>query len=152
MSAQLLGLFLSTYIDLISRGRENTCDYFLSLHIDRGAAEVNMAREIIKPVFSRPREIGVLSQEDWLAHNWLVLLLEMCETKASCFCVASTMQAQVVRGRPVQNDLIDFFPPAIVNSQIAQVDRPKILERMVFGSSPLLSGVFVTFFSFKLRT
>ena len=45
------------YIDLISQGRE-------SLHIDRGAAEVNMAREIIKPVFSRPREIRVLSQED----------------------------------------------------------------------------------------
>ena len=37
------------------------------------------------------------------------------------------------------------LPPAIVNSQIAQVDRPKILERMVFGSSPPLSGVFVTF-------
>ena len=45
-----------------------------------------------------------------------------------------------------------LFPPAIVNSQIAQVDRPKILEQMVFGSSPLLSAVFVTFFSFKLRT
>ena len=62
------------------------------------------------------------------------------------------MQAQVVRHRPVRNGLIDFFPPAIVNSQIAQVDRPKILERMVFGSSPLVSGVFATFFSFKLRT
>ena len=63
------------------------------------------------------------------------------------------MQAQVVRGRPVQNGLIDFFPPAIVSSQIAQVDmhRPKILERMVFGSSPLLSGVFVTFFLFQIE-
>ena len=60
------------------------------------------------------------------------------------------MQAQVVRRRPIQNGLIDLFPPAIVNSQIAQVNRPEILERMVFGSSPLLSGVFVTFFSFKL--
>ena len=57
------------YIDLISRGRENTDDYFPSLHIDRGAAEVNMVREIIKPVFSRPREIRVLSQEDLLAHH-----------------------------------------------------------------------------------
>ena len=38
--------------------------FFPSPHIDRGAAEVNMAREIIKPVFSRPREIRVLSQED----------------------------------------------------------------------------------------
>ena len=61
------------------------------------------------------------------------------------------MQAQAVRGHPVQNGLIDFFPPAIVNSQIAQVDRPKILERMVFGSSPLLSGVFVTFFLFQIE-
>ena len=56
---------------------------------------------------------------------------------------------QVVRGCPVRNGLIDFFPPAIVSSQIAQVDRPKILERMVFGSSSLLSGVFVTFFFFS---
>ena len=68
--------------------------------------------------------------------------------------VQSSIQStiQVVRGRPVRNGLIDFFPPAIVSSQIAQVDRPKILEGMVFGSSPLLSGVFVTFFLFKLRT
>ena len=44
-----------------------------------------------------------------------------------------------------------FFPPAIVNSQIAQVDRPKILERMIFGSSPLLSAVFVTFFLFQIE-
>ena len=61
------------------------------------------------------------------------------------------MLVQVVRGCPVRNGLIDFFPPAIVSSQIAQVDRPKILERMVFGSSPLLSGVFVTFFSFQIE-
>ena len=58
----------------------------------------------------------------------------------------------LVRGCPVRNGLIDFFPPAIVNSQIAQVDRPKILEHVVFGSSLLLSGVFVTFFPFKLGT
>ena len=44
-----------------------------------------------------------------------------------------------------------FFSPAIVNSHIAQVDRPKILERMVFGSSPLLSGVFVAFFLFQVE-
>ena len=56
------------------------------------------------------------------------------------------MLAQVVRGCPVRKGLIDIFPPAIVSSQMAQVDRPKILERMVFSSSPLLSGVFVTFF------
>ena len=79
-------LIFKPYIDLISRSRENTGDYFPSLHIDRGAAEVNMAREIIKPVFSRPREIRVLSQEDWFAHHWLVLLLKKCETKASCLC------------------------------------------------------------------
>ena len=53
------------------------------------------------------------------------------------------MLVQVVRGCPVRNGVIDFFPPAIVNSQIAKVDRLKLLERMVFGSSPLLPGVFV---------
>ena len=61
------------------------------------------------------------------------------------------MLVHVVRGRPVQNRLIDFFPPAIVNSQIAKVDRPRILERMVFGSSRLLSGVFVSFFLFQIE-
>ena len=66
--------------------------------------------------------------------------------EASCLCVASAaMLVQVVCGCPVRNGLIDFFPPAIV-SQIAQVDRPKILERMVIDSSPLPSGVFVAFF------
>ena len=59
------------------------------------------------------------------------------------------MLVQVVCGSPVRNGLIDFFPPAIVNSQIAQVDGPKTLERMVFGSSPLPSGVFVTFSFFS---
>ena len=59
------------------------------------------------------------------------------------------MLTQVVRGCPVRNGLIDFCPPAIVNSQIAQVDRPKILVPTAFGSSPLLSGVFVTFFFSK---
>ena len=37
-----------------------------------------------------------------------------------------------------------LFPPAFVNSPIAQVNRPKILERMVSGSSLLCSEVFVT--------
>ena len=63
------------------------------------------------------------------------------------------MLVQVVPSCPVRNGFIDFFPPAIVNSQIAQVDKPKILERMVFSSSSLLSGVFVTFFfsSFQIE-
>ena len=87
-----------------------------------------------------------------VAHNWFLLLLEKCETKASCLCVASATNASTGSPwPPVRNGLIDFFPPAIVNSQIAQVDRPKILERMVFGSSPLLSGVFVTFFLFQIE-
>ena len=38
-------------IDPVSRGRENTGDYFPSLYIDRGAADVNMAREITKRWF-----------------------------------------------------------------------------------------------------
>ena len=36
-----------------------------------------------------------------------------------------------------------FFPPVFVNSPIAQVNRPKILWRMVSGSSLLCSEVFV---------
>ena len=45
-----------------------------------------------------------------------------------------------------------IFRHAIVNSQIAQVGRPKILERMVSGSSLLLARLVVTSFLFKLRT
>ena len=60
------------------------------------------------------------------------------------------MLVQVVCGCPARSGLIEFCPPAIVSSQIAQVERLKILERMVFGSSLLLSGVFVTF-SFQIE-
>ena len=88
-----------------------------------------------------------------LAHHWLVLLLEKFETKASCLCVASAaMLVRVVRGFPIRSGFIDFFPPAIVNSQIAQVDRTKILEQMDSGSSPLLRWSLCYFFLFKLRT
>ena len=45
-----------------------TGDYFPSLQIDRGAAELILARKKIKLVYSWPREIRVLSQEDKLAH------------------------------------------------------------------------------------
>ena len=62
------------------------------------------------------------------------------------------MLVQAVRGCPVRNGLIDFFPPAIVNSQVAQVDRAKILEQMVFGSSPLrgsLGSLLLFFFQIE---
>ena len=45
-----------------------------------------------------------------------------------------------------------FFPPAFVESQMAQVDRLRILERGVLGSSSRCCGPFVvvfTFFSFQ---
>ena len=64
----------------------------------------------------------------------IVLILEKCETKASCRrpCFASAWNCNactVVRcGR---TDLIDLFPAAFVNSQIAQVESPRILERVV---------------------
>ena len=65
----------------------------------------------------------------------------------SCLSVASAaMLVQAVRGCPVRNGLLDTFPPAMVNSQMAQVDRAKILEQMVFGSSPVLARDFVTIF------
>ena len=46
-----------------------------------------------------------------------------------------------------------FFPPAFVNSQIAQVDGPTVLEEMVFGSSLLCGGslcYFAFFFLLKI--
>ena len=48
-----------------------------------------------------------------------------------------------------------FFPPAFVESQMAQMDRLRILERVVLGSSSLCCRPFVavfTFFPFKVRT
>ena len=60
------------------------------------------------------------------------------------------MLVQVVGGGH-RNDFIEFFShlPS-VNSQIAQVNRPKILVRIVSGSSPLCSEVFlIHFFSFS---
>ena len=67
--------------------------------------------------------------------------------------LASAVVVQVVGGGH-RNDFIELFPPAFINSQIVQVNRPKILERMISGSSPLCSEVFVTslLFFFKLRT
>ena len=60
----------------------------------------------------------------------IVLILEKCETKASCRhpCFASSACTMVRCGR---TDLIDLFPAAFVNSQIAQVESPRILERVV---------------------
>ena len=43
-----------------------------------------------------------------------------------------------------------FFPPAFVESQMAQVDRLRILERGVLGSSSLCCGFFVVVFTFFL--
>ena len=48
-----------------------------------------------------------------------------------------------------------FFPPAFVESQMAQVDKLRIFERGVLSSSSLCCGSFVvvfTFFLFKVRT
>ena len=57
------------------------------------------------------------------------------------------MREEVVGGGH-RNDILDFFPPAWVHAQIAKVNRPKIHDRMVFGSSPLCCEVFDTFFPF----
>ena len=74
----------SVNINLISRSQEITGDYFPSLHIDQGTAEVNMARKIVKPVFSRPREIRVLSQEEHLAHH--CLFTRKAQKRKLCVC------------------------------------------------------------------
>ena len=57
------------------------------------------------------------------------------------------MLVQVVGGGH-RNDFTDFLPPAFVNSQIAQVNGPKIFERMVSGSSPLSKSLLLHFFFF----
>ena len=115
-----------------------------------------MARKTIKPVFSRPREISRIPGR--LARSPLSLYSKSAKRKlcvcAYCALASAGLPVQVVDGGH-RNDFIDFFLPAFVNSQIAQVNRPKILERMVTGSSLLCSEVFVTclfFFIFKLRT
>ena len=63
------------------------CTNFPSLHIDRGAVEINMAREIIEPVFSRPTEVRVLFRK--ISSLTFVSLLEKRETKASSSCAAN---------------------------------------------------------------
>ena len=109
-----------------------------------------MARKIIKLVFLRPKEIRVLSQEDYLAYHRLST--RKIETKALCLCVANACKRSAgTGGGGHRNDFIEFFPPAFVNSQRAQVNRPKILERMVSGSSPLCSEVFVFFHFFLFQ-
>ena len=82
----------------------------------------------------------------------IVLRLEKCETKASCPCFARVRNCSafaVVRSG--RNGLIDLFPPAFVNLQISQVDRMRILQRVVFRSSSLCAGVFVTSLFFLLK-
>ena len=81
-----------------------------------------------------------------------------CETKASfrrpCFASAWNCSACTVV-RCGRTDLIDLFPAAFVNSQIAQVESLRILERVIPVSSSLCGEVFVTspfFFFSKLRT
>ena len=47
-------------MDFISRGQENTGDYFPSLHIDQGAAEVNMTRENQASIFEAEGNKGLI--------------------------------------------------------------------------------------------
>ena len=81
-----------------------------------------------------------------------VLILKNCETKASCPCFASARNCNACTAlHCYRNGLIDLFPPPFVSSQIAQVDRLRILERVVFSSSWLCTGVFVTSLIFLLK-
>ena len=112
-----------------------------------------MARKIIKLVFSRPREIKSLIPGRLARSPLSLSLLEKRETKASFLCVANACKRSAGTGCQWQSRKCfdHFFSPAFVNSQIAQVNRPKFLGPMVFGSSPLCSEVFVTslFFCFS---
>ena len=85
-------------------------------------------------------KLTIFTEREWISADIherevnIVLILEKCETKASCRrpCFASAWNCSactVVRcGR---TDLIDLFPAAFVSSQIAQVESPRILERVV---------------------
>ena len=114
--------------------------------------------EIIKPVFSRLREIRVLSQEDKFAvlnslSTRKVRNESFFSVRSECLLASAVLYVvQVVCGGH-QKGFIDFVPPAFVNSQIAQVDGPTVFEEMIFGSSLLCGGVFVTslFFFFLLK-
>ena len=139
---------------LFPSGRENTCDYFPSLRIGWGAAEVNMAREIIKMVlsFRGQGKESVLWRSVCSLLNWTST--RKCETKASCLCAASVCKCSASAGSlwwsPKWLDW--FFPSAFVSSQIAQAERRKLLERLVFGSRALCSAIFVTsFFFFQIE-
>ena len=55
----------------------------------------------------------------------IVLILEKCETKASCPCFTSARNCSAYTVH------CGLFPPAFVSSQIAQVDRLRILERVI---------------------
>ena len=90
----------------------------------------------------------------------IVLILEKCETKASCrrLCFASACNCSactVVRcGR---TDLIDLFTAAFVNSQIAQVDTVVLgflseWSRFKFALWRSLWNFTFFFFFYKLRT
>ena len=85
-----------------------------------------------------------------LARSPLSLYFKSVKRKLSVSALQtleSTVREEVVGGGH-RNDILDFFPPGCVHSHIAQVNRPKILERMVFGSSPLCCKVFDSLFHF----
>ena len=78
-------------------------------------------------------------------------LLESRDTIASSLCIANACKRSAGTGsqwRSLKWFHRFFFPPSFVNSQIAQVNRPKFLERMVsrFKSALLQSLCYFTFF------
>ena len=110
-----------------------------------------MARKIIKPVFSRPRKESYPREISSLT---TVSLLEKRETKALCLCVANACKRSAGTGSIVgrgRRNGFEFFPTAFVKSQIAQVNRPKIFERIVSGSSLLCSEVLATSLFFQIE-
>ena len=76
-----------------------------------------------------------------------------------CPCIASARNCSACMHTVVRCDrkgLTDLFPPAFVNSQIAQVHRLSIFHQVIFGSRLLCARVVKTslsnFFSFKSHT
>ena len=92
-----------------------------SLHICRAAGEA-ISRAKYQPIFTNAR---------WI----LYLCLKSAKRKLlacrrPCFASAWNCSACTVV-RCGRTDLIDLFPIAFINSQMAQVESPRILERVV---------------------
>ena len=92
---------------------------------------------------------SIITNARWILHLDLKSVKRKLLVRALREFATAMLSAAVVRSG--RNGLIDLFPPAFINLQISQVDRMRILEWVVFRSSSLSAGVFVTSLFFLLK-